>query len=375
MSVAVLASVWSGGREGVSERGMRTMRRWLAVAVLLFGVGSLFAQAPKGSGDSFVSPLPDPLPDLPQPLDAPRSLYIPPAPPGPAAPVPERRYFEQDPLLDPPDMPQAGWFADAEIDPEHAHFKNRLMETVPIGTAPPTTVHPAGADLNWTVSPRLEVGYRLPSGFGEFSLGFRSLNSSGSQQVVNTDGPASANSSIELYQFDFDYASREYSLWPCWKMKWFIGGRVAWTYYDASNAESAATAAAGSGLINQKATNYFNGFGPHAGFELSRHIKDTGWSVTMKVDGAGMIGWLGQSFFATDTTGATAQVRDTAIQDIPMLHGEIGLSWESCWRSYRTHVFVGYEYEYWWDVGGVDAARSQGDMSNQGLVLRAGFNY
>jgi hypothetical protein len=345
------------------------------VLLLLAGVGPLFAQAAKGSGDSFASSSPDPLPDLPQPLDAPRSLYMPPPPPGPPAAEFERPYFERDPLLDPPDLPQPGWFADAEIGAEQAHFKNRLMESVPIGTAPPTTVHPAGADLDWTVSPRLEVGYRLGSGFGELLLGFRSLNSSGSQQVINMDGPASATSTIQLYELDFDYASREYSLWPCWEMKWFIGGRVAWTYYDTSNTEAAATAAAGSGLVSQKATNYFNGFGPHAGFELSRHIKNTGLSVYMKVDGAGMIGWLGQNFFATDTTGAVAQVRDTAIQDIPMLHGEIGMSWQSCWHSYHTHVFVGYEYEYWWDIAGIDVVPSRGDMSNQGLVLRAGINY
>ena len=36
------------------------------------------------------------------------------------------------------------------------------------------------AQLDWTVSPRFELGYRLPSGFGELDVAFRFLMTQGS---------------------------------------------------------------------------------------------------------------------------------------------------------------------------------------------------
>ena len=318
----------------------------------------------------------NPLPDLPRPPNMPPSLYEPTVmTPTPA--LPESPYFERDILLDPPDMPQAGWFADVEADVLKAHFKNRLTETVPIGSAPPTTVHAAGADLDWTVSPRIEVGYRFASGFGELAVGYRSFFADGAQDVVTVDGTATARSVLAFDILDFDYSSRKLSLGPAWEMKWTLGERNAWTYYAARNVEGLATAAAGSGLVRQRESNGFCGFGPHGGVELARHLGDSGWSLLMKVDAAGLIGWLRQDFRVRDTTGAIVEVRDTRVTDVPALHGEVGLDWRSTWGSRRWRFFGGYEYEYWWDIGRMDTSisNSRADMNNQGFVLRAGFNY
>jgi hypothetical protein len=174
-----------------------------------------------------------------------------------------------------------------------------------------------------------------------------------------------------------DYASREFSLWPRWEMKWRIGERTAWIFYDARDVESLATAAAGGGLVSERVTNSFNGFGPHGGFEIARNLGDSGWALLMKVDAAGMIGWLRQGFFAQDTAGATAQLHDVRPTDIPVLHAEIGLNWQSSCSSHHARFFVGYEYEYWWNVGRMDASisTSRADMNDQGVVVRAGVNF
>ena len=80
----------------------------------------------------------DPLPDLPRPPDQPRSLLAP-APAGPpydsaALPGP---YFEPDPLLDPPQLPPPGWFADVETEIAKAHVQNKLTNaSIPNGGAP-----------------------------------------------------------------------------------------------------------------------------------------------------------------------------------------------------------------------------------------------
>ena len=78
----------------------------------------------------------NPLPGLPRPPDQPRSLlapataplYEPAALPGP--------YFERDPLLDPPELPPPGWFADVDVLAAKAHVKNKLTNASIPGGAP-----------------------------------------------------------------------------------------------------------------------------------------------------------------------------------------------------------------------------------------------
>ena len=64
----------------------------------------------------------------------------------------------------------------------------RLGQTDPAGqitVAVPGTGHTSDvvsvpmAELNWTVSPRFELGYRLPSGFGEVDVAYRFLLAEG----------------------------------------------------------------------------------------------------------------------------------------------------------------------------------------------------
>jgi len=68
----------------------------------------------------------DVLPGLPRPPDAPASLLKAPSavPPYTCDPLPGP-YFERDPLLDPPELPPPGWFADVELGVVGPHFKNR----------------------------------------------------------------------------------------------------------------------------------------------------------------------------------------------------------------------------------------------------------
>ena len=129
----------------------------------------------------------------------------------PALPYPGP-YFEDDPRLDPPILPLPGWFADVETEIAVAHVKNKLVNTVSIGGAAPNTVALPSAELDWTVAPRFELGYRLPSGFGAFALAYRFLTTEGTQGTIGADGPASLHSRLELNEVDFDYVSREFSL-------------------------------------------------------------------------------------------------------------------------------------------------------------------
>jgi ankyrin repeat protein len=64
------------------------------------------------------------------------------------------------------------------------------------------TITLQSAPLDWTVSPRFAVGYRLPSGFGEFSLGYRFLATQGADSSDQPLGPASLSSRLDINAVD-----------------------------------------------------------------------------------------------------------------------------------------------------------------------------
>ena len=130
---------------------------------------------------------------LPRPRDLPASLYTAPAPPRADASGVLRidaPYFKRDPLLDPPMFPHPGWFVGAEMQVVKPHFVNQMGNSVlNRASGIPTNVVLGMAPLDWTVSPRVFFGYRLPSGFGEFMVAYRYLGTVGSQGASGSSPP------------------------------------------------------------------------------------------------------------------------------------------------------------------------------------------
>lgn len=326
---------------------------------------------------------PDILPGLPRPPDAPRSLFeqLSPTPAYSCAPLPGP-YFERDPLLDPPPLPSPGWFAGVDLGIIVPHVKNRLtdMVTVPGGTA--NTVHVPGADLNWTVSPRFELGYRLPSGFGEFALSYRFFTTEGSQLSTGPDGVAALKSRLDVNIADLDYANNEFFRFQCpyCDLKWHFGLRFVGTYFDDRSDEPFAEAAAGSGVFERKTTNNFWGFGPHMGLELTRRLEASGFAFVGRVDGATILGRLRQNFSEESTTPGpngellAGNTRQSVSQNVPIINAFAGFSWQPP-GSTSFLLYAGYEYEYWWNIGRDSSTLSRGELSDQGIVLGAEFNF
>jgi hypothetical protein len=296
-------------------------------------------------------------------------------------------YFEPDPRLDPPPLPPPGCFANLALGVVGPHVKNQLVDQVRIGANAPDTVFVPSAPLDWTAAPRVELGYSLPSGFGEVVLGYRFLASSGAEQVAIPDGSAGVQSRLEIHIVDLDYASREWSLLPCWDMKWRFGGRLSSIFFDSHMAEPFDGAAAGTGLFPGQ-TNVFAaqvknrwiGFGPHAGVELARRCDACGLALVGRVDGWINLGRLDQTFVEQSTildasglplTGRTVEHK---VQAVPELDLEAGLRWERPgWH--HTYLFAGYQFEYWWNVGRNSDTASRGTVYDQGILLRAEFNF
>jgi hypothetical protein len=356
------------------------LRLALALVSVTLAVSHGRAQAP----DRPQSSEPAILRSLPQLPEQPRSLLEPLSPPGPPpAPLPGP-YFELDPRLDPPEWPQPGWFADVDLSALGPHFKNRLHGTVQIGNRPPDTVHVPGADLDWAFSPRFEVGYRLSSGFGAFGLSYRFLATQGTAIGPSPDGPATLKSRLDFHVIDLDYISREWPVWPHWdtcKMQWRFGLRWASIYYDANSTEPFGEAAAGSGIFSARSTDRFVGFGPHVGVELARLLQWQGFSVGGRIDGWISLGRIRQGFFEESTMlgasglplGGVSQVSSS--QAVPALNTQAGVSYQP--PGYPDlEFFIGYQYEYWWNVGRLSITpNSRGELSDQGVLFRAAFNY
>jgi hypothetical protein len=304
------------------------------------------------------------------------------------SPDAERPYFQHDPAIDPPPLPPPGWFFNLEVDPTKAHVKNEISAPV----ANPATgnmdnVSLPSAALNWAISPRFELGYTLPSGFGEFLLAYRFLATDGSDPFQTIDGPARLSSVLDINQVDLDYASREISLWrlaPNCDMRWWVGLRYASVYFDSVSEEAFDVAAAGSGVYQTRVTNSFVGIGPHTGVEVAQHFGNTGLAFFTKADCAMLLGRVRQQFFEhTTTTGANGQpllgyLSASDSQGVPVLEVQAGLSWQPP-RFPNTNFFLGYRYEYWWEIGRLDTISSvngaNADVIDQGFVLRAEFNF
>jgi hypothetical protein len=350
-------------------------------------------------------PLPEPLPSgpevgvgggilesLPRVPNVPSSLFTPP---------PQMRssglfrvdepYLRFDPQLDDPRLGNFGWFFGAEAQFLKPHLIPGLSDTVhnsaqrAKGTS--TTVSLPSGNLGWTTSPRAFVGYRLPSGFGEFMIAYRHLGTSGGGFPPGPNGPTALGSRFAFDVLDLDYNSRERSLGPICDMKWTIGLRSLFLFFEQQDNQSMSQAAAGNGIFQARQSNNLYGLGPHFGLQASRRLGDSNWSLYAGGDFAATFDWVNEGFSTRSTTLGPngrplfAETRSFGHQAAPMLSGRVGLQWQPTPVS-RTKLFVGYTYEVIWDLDRVNNVLttpfnnpSTGQYWSQGVVLQATFNY
>jgi hypothetical protein len=321
---------------------------------------------------------------LPRPPDLPASLFEPAPPTSPACDPLDVPYFVPDPLLDPPQLPPPGWFAGLEFDVLKPHVKNGLTNTVQnaaqaeVGTS--TRVALPSAPLDWCFSPRVLLGYRLPAGFGEVALAYRGLGTRGAEGVTGPDGPARLNSRLDFNVVDLDYSSREFSLWPNWDLKWTVGLRTLFLFFDSQVDQPSIQAVSGRGIFQIRESNRLVGVGPHAGLELSRHLTDTGLSLLLRADFTTDLSRIHQGFFTLSTTPGpdgrplAGETRVANWMDAPIINAQVGVSWQPG-SNPSARFFLGYQYEYWWRTGGNVDTGARADLWDQGVVLQAAFRF
>jgi hypothetical protein len=331
---------------------------------------------------------------LPQPPDAPASLFA--APPAPGPPPPNlEKYFEVDPILDNPRLGQKpGWFSDVQVQAIHPVLnfgQMRLLNPISVG-GHSATIAPGANNLLWTVAPRLEIGYWLPSGFGGFSFSDRFFSTYGTGPFSGPAGSTFRSTRLGANYSDWDYISREFTPWGndrvTWNMEWRAGVRLAESWSSTVVDKPFATAASTNGIFIQGASNYMLGAGPHFALELNRKHLPSGIMFYARVDIADEFSRIRQDFQAASTTldMAGVPVRGSFTQNfwsqVPILNYQVGMGWQPPSHP-NVRFFVGYLYEYWWQMASnmeflnpyANQGATRGSMNNQGLVFRCIWNW
>ncbi len=351
---------------------LSTARGLLPVAVLLsLTAGGAIAQAPP----------PAPIPVAPPSVQAaPGTDFVPPPapPPGslmpvtplmvaPLAPLPPGSTILPAHDYHPP-QDSGGLFANVELDVLGVHLKNRLNGTVyfPDGTA--STLQLPGAEMDWTLSPRFELGYHLADNLGSLMFSYRFLSTDGSLVIPDFDptGDGALRTRLDLQVVDLDYVSPHHQCCPDLDFHWLLGVRLATVFFD--NEVIGGTAEA-------RSSNHFFGAGPHAGLDLWYHL-GSGFGLFSKLDTSYTIGNVHQSFGISmvqndgSLFGGAGEARGT--KSIPTLTAQIGVGWSPIGGD-RLRFTAGYLYEHWWMLGDIGGSRAE--LADQGLFFRGEVNF
>jgi hypothetical protein len=346
------------------------LQRLLALAALAAACPALSAQVIQTAAPPPAPPTPPAQPApfvwptqsgrLPPPAEAPPNL------PGP--------YFEYDPVVDNPALPPLGWFGEADVALLAVHVKRQSFLGTPPPALPGNGYVPQG-QVGPGVSPRFQVGYRLPEGFGEFSVAFRFLDTAGGNTGLTPLGLMNQRDTLHYQILDLDYASNETSLWPQTDMRWRLGLRLADAFLDSRLATPDGLPVPPDLVTDRRFTNWFGGAGPVAGLQLAHHLNDHPFSLLCRADASAVFGRLSQTYAQHGAPGPDGippvfARRFSSSQDVAILTIQLGGLWRP--RPYLD-AFVGYQYETWWNVERLGPVDSRGEFQEQGVVARLSF--
>ncbi len=360
-SALILAAVLIGNTQGQTQTylpsGQPSASQWQSTPPVLP------AQVP-------VPQPPPPPPPNSQPLFLePQTGPVPP-PPAPAFPLPDPNatLIVPDPTMARIPGPP-GFIGALEIGLVSPDISGSLVGPVSGGVN--KTIGLPFADLDWTGSPRLFLGYRFAHEAGAFLASYQSVVSEGTLAISPWDsqGAGFLETRLNFNKIDLDYVSPDMALAPLWDFRWDAGVRIAAIYYDSQIT---------GGQLSQSASNNFVGAGPHIGFHVSRTLHRTrGLSLFGKVDGAVVFGGDTQSFEEIGRLPGGGSIggasRATETQSVPVFGLLLGLTYQPPQNRDWFRFSFGYQYEQWWGVGGAGA--SEGDLSVQGLFFRGEFQF
>jgi hypothetical protein len=265
-------------------------------------------------------------------------------------------------------------FFDAEITILKPALKDRITNDTPLANG--AQLHVPSVGLDTTVSPLLELGYRLPDSCGQFSLGYRFFFSEGTGAGSLNGVAAPIRTRADLQVLDFDYGTAPMEFAPRWDLSWRVGVRLADVFFDSQ--------AGGDGNLIQASNSFFGG-GAHARADLERRIVPVpGLALFGRLDGAVLVGQIRQHFRETlpapDGTIFTGASEARKTQTVPFLNVQLGLSYVPSFCQ-NLKITTGYQFEQIWYLGqlGLDSqgnqTASRGELWSHGWFLRGQVDF
>jgi hypothetical protein len=256
-------------------------------------------------------------------------------------------------------------FVNADIAVVFPHLSSLLTAPVQLGENGPTRlVVLRNTGLNTTVSPLIQLGgFRFGPGYGELAISYRLLTTDGNDYSLGAGDTSAfhARSRLNFQTFSFDYLRNDCPISDVLLLSWDIGARLQVVFFD--------TQVQATGSYQQARNNFF-GAGPHAGLGLMQMLPN-GFGVYGRFDAALIAGYnTAQNFVLTTNDPASGGLSGTAHQEQtelgPSFALQAGLAWTPHWLL-TSRLRTGYQFEQWYNLGRVGAAR--GDLNAHGLFL------
>jgi hypothetical protein len=314
-----------------------------SVAVLAAVVGQAAGQAPPVGPPPSGPPVPLSTLELqpPRPADpGPPPAVVPP----PSGPFGSGFVYEHQPPPPPPPLP-GDWFT----CPPPGWFTG-LEAAVTRPSARETGVDGSRLDLDWTVAPRVLVGYRFEHG-GALLFGFRYLQSETTQDFSDVGGPLTSFS-LEENWFDITYLSRPYEPWCNFRFQWEAGVRTA--YLRIHGHEQLAP-------VFDDGIEDFVGAGPELGLCVSWQLGHSGVGLFGRSSVGVLFGQTRNTFQEVVDDGVNPPIASSDNQrqgqTVVDWRGEVGVSWAVPHRPWfrfdlgvQGEVF-GWDHVVYSDVG------------------------
>jgi len=272
----------------------------------------------------------------------------------------------------PAQMP--GWVGNIDVGIVQPYIGSKINSGTDLdGTFPGNPVAlPIGA-LNFTATPRFEIGYRWPEGLGEIRGTYTRIQATGNRTIPDQlpGFTRALRTRLQMNVVDFDYCFSEFNLGdipliptmaqtPGWlglrrpptiyqndplAIRFRLGGRAATMFLDAQ--------ATGAQVLNERMMNNFAGAGFHVAVEGTKAMPWRPLSLYGKLDFAGVLGTVQQNFERTDALGNSAQSAVDTEVGVPCFGMEWGLQYVPASIS-NFRASMSYQYGHWWQFADTD---------------------
>ncbi|MBS0263517.1 MAG: hypothetical protein JSS02_16370 [Planctomycetes bacterium] len=292
-----------------------------------------------------------------------------------------------DPYRERPGI-SVGWFAAVDLNVVRPQISSQVNNSV-LGPGDPyngtftnSTQLPFGTggsasdegSLDWTVMPKISLGYRFENGMGELITSYRGFYSQAGGTIQNFDalGAGRFKTTTQAHVLDVVYGVTDRVDGLPWFFpvirRWGLGLRAATWIFD--------TTANGQQTLSEQAGSVFEGGGPVLQYDWTWLTRNESLTFNGGFDVAGLGGFHYLRFSETALLPGSVNVArgrtDGTGTGIAILTVWGGLAWVPDWGEQNLRFTAGYRWERWWDMTDTGG---QNELTLQGPFVRGEWRW